>query len=357
MKDHLGNGRVFFSDMDKNGIVEVAQNGNANELLQQEHYYPFGMGIKGEWKFVQPQVGGTNFEQFNGIELNDDFGLNWNMAMFRTYDPSIGRWGQIDPLAELFLSVSPYNGIGNNPIAFSDPLGLAPEGLEGREDGRVPKEETPPDYFVFDEQGFFLRREINDEPDQIVIENSKTKNRHHIDFNDPVHDVKLLEGAIEYHNKDIPLIHRINDSEIEAMMKESGATKTNGPWRLIYSWLHSNGGSLDFSVYHIQIFVAKKLGTPNRWSHTDFLNWDGSINEKRSPFFLFGTEQTTAYNWFDAGNWLWGNAQGRMGAGLGNPAYLALLFNTGDSPADLRAINSGWMYQAGFRNMKNYIKK
>jgi RHS repeat-associated protein len=141
--------------MDKNAIVdvEVAQNGNPNELLQQEHYYPFGMGIKGEWKFVQPQIGGTNKYQYNGIELNDDFGLNWNMAMFRTYDASIGRWGQVDPLASLFLNKSPYSGMGNNPINFSDRLGLAPIGLEGREDGRVPKEKKSNPAIIGDGKG------------------------------------------------------------------------------------------------------------------------------------------------------------------------------------------------------------
>ncbi len=71
---------MFFSDVDKNGVVEVAQGGNTNELLQQEHYYPFGMGIRGEWKFVQPQVGGGDPYLYNGIELNDDFGLNWKMG-------------------------------------------------------------------------------------------------------------------------------------------------------------------------------------------------------------------------------------------------------------------------------------
>ncbi|BDS09827.1 hypothetical protein AsAng_0005320 [Aureispira anguillae] len=34
-------------------------------MLQQEHYYPFGMPIRGEWKFVQPQVGER---QCNGID-------------------------------------------------------------------------------------------------------------------------------------------------------------------------------------------------------------------------------------------------------------------------------------------------
>ena len=71
---------MFFADWNNNGTIEVSTTGGYNEVLQQEHYYPFGMGIKGEWKFVQPQVGGVNLYQYNGIELNEDFGLNWNMA-------------------------------------------------------------------------------------------------------------------------------------------------------------------------------------------------------------------------------------------------------------------------------------
>ncbi len=135
LQDHLGNSRVFFADRNNNGTIEVSTTGGYNEVLQQEHYYPFGMGIRGEWKFVQPQVGGVNQYQYNGKELNDDYGLDWNMAMFRSYDPSIGRWGQVDPLAEVFSSASSYSGMGDNPITFNDPLGLAPE------DARVPKKE------------------------------------------------------------------------------------------------------------------------------------------------------------------------------------------------------------------------
>jgi RHS repeat-associated protein len=39
-----------------------------------------------------------NKYQFNGIELNDDFGLNLNLTDFRPYDPAAGRWSQVDPL-------------------------------------------------------------------------------------------------------------------------------------------------------------------------------------------------------------------------------------------------------------------
>ena len=39
------------------------------------------------------------------------------------YNPQIGRWMAVDPLAEDYVSRSPYEGIGNNPVNFIDPDG------------------------------------------------------------------------------------------------------------------------------------------------------------------------------------------------------------------------------------------
>ena len=68
-------------------------------------------------------VGGVLY-RYNGKELNQDLGLYDYGA--RNYDPAIGRWLQIDPLAETMPGWSGYNYVYNDPISLIDPLGLSP---------------------------------------------------------------------------------------------------------------------------------------------------------------------------------------------------------------------------------------
>jgi len=58
-------------------------------------------------------------------------------AVNRMYDPQLGRFGQIDELAEASWEESPYSFAHNNPILFNDPLGLNPQDSVRAPDGEM----------------------------------------------------------------------------------------------------------------------------------------------------------------------------------------------------------------------------
>lgn len=117
IKDHLGNARVSFR-----------ANGAAVTFLQENHYYSFGMEMEGFW---QTQVGTENSYQYNGKELNEDFGLNLADYGARWADLTLGRWWSVDPMAEKYLSKSSYNYGLNNPIRMIDPNGMESQAYGG----------------------------------------------------------------------------------------------------------------------------------------------------------------------------------------------------------------------------------
>ncbi len=126
IKDHLGNSRVMFKMV----------SGTAT-LIQENHYYPFGLEMEGAF------TASTNKYRYNGKELHEDFALNLYDYGARWYDPSVGRWTAVDPLADWAPDLNPFRYGFNNPLSYTDPFGLFETGREARryrkrsEDGEV----------------------------------------------------------------------------------------------------------------------------------------------------------------------------------------------------------------------------
>jgi RHS repeat-associated protein len=99
-------------------------------ILEETHYYPFGLTMAGISSSALNATNVPNKNLFNdGSELqNKEFadGSGWEMyaTNFRSYDPQIGRFHQVDPLAGMYPSITPYSYAFNNPILFNDPMGL-----------------------------------------------------------------------------------------------------------------------------------------------------------------------------------------------------------------------------------------
>lgn len=133
VRDHLGNLRV--------AITEDL------EVLDAVDYYPFGMrygqGLTLQqqsqiWPLRKDTVPGEDHfyngkeYQFDRIGYDTDgtvVELGWYDYGARFYDPSVGRWTSVDPLAELYAPISPYAYVANNPINLIDPNGMEIKGL------------------------------------------------------------------------------------------------------------------------------------------------------------------------------------------------------------------------------------
>lgn len=93
-------------------------------ILEETHYYPFGLTMAGI-SSKSLNFGKEDKYKFNGgTELNTSFNVNLYETSFRSLDPQLGRFWQIDPLTESHPNLTSYSFVGNNPLRYNDPYGL-----------------------------------------------------------------------------------------------------------------------------------------------------------------------------------------------------------------------------------------
>jgi RHS repeat-associated protein len=115
--DDDSNNWVYFDDFK---VTHTPSN-----VIQYNEYYPFGLQTSNSWT----RTNSSNSLLYNeGNELNKTSG--WYETMLRTYDPAIGRFMQVDPLAYVTRSLSPFQYANNNPALLNDPLGLTAEVID-----------------------------------------------------------------------------------------------------------------------------------------------------------------------------------------------------------------------------------
>ena len=116
--DNASSDKVYFDEF----IIERTE-ATVAVVVQENHYYPFGMNMKGIEELDIQSINNEdeNRWQFNGVEKNESFGLNWNETFYRTYDYQLGRWNAVD--SKPTYSEGTFISMKNNPILYADFLG------------------------------------------------------------------------------------------------------------------------------------------------------------------------------------------------------------------------------------------
>ena len=210
--DHLGNIRLSYA---KNPTTNVL------EIIEESNYYPFGL------KHSPSAVinGQPNYKyKYNGKELQDELGLNFYDYGARNYDPALGRWMNIDPLAEIYRRWSPYNYCVDNPIRFVDPDGM------GIMDPIYGKTSMFSGYNLIGDDG------KNDGKIHIVTDNSQSREIK-----------KETEGgnkAIDLSNKDVVTLNG-GASTVQGVTKSVEAEEKDTASGAVDAGLHEEGGKTE----------------------------------------------------------------------------------------------------------------
>ncbi len=124
--DHLGNIRLAYTKDPVSGEPKI---------IEENNYYPFGLKHPYNAAIYEFTANGSGVSlqqvnekaydyKYQGQELQDELGLNWYSFKYRNYMPDIGRFFNVDPLAEDYSYQTPYAFSGNKVVSHRELEGL-----------------------------------------------------------------------------------------------------------------------------------------------------------------------------------------------------------------------------------------
>ena len=112
---------IFFYHSDHLGSTSYITDAKAN-ITQFDAYLPYGELLVDEHSSSEEMP-----YKFNGKEFDEETGLYYYGA--RYMNPVTSLWYGVDPLAEKYVSISPYSYCKSSPMNYIDEKGLYPKGI------------------------------------------------------------------------------------------------------------------------------------------------------------------------------------------------------------------------------------
>ncbi len=94
-----------------------------SNVIQYNEYYAHGSPTANSW--TRENTTGNNFLANSGTELNKVTAL-YDLD-YRHFDPILGRMNGVDPMADKYSSLTPYNYSFNSPTMYTDASGADPD--------------------------------------------------------------------------------------------------------------------------------------------------------------------------------------------------------------------------------------